>query len=422
MRVYQSLLRRNPEYTKLWIAQVISLMGDWFNTVALLGLVAEYSGGSGLAISLFFILRTLPPLIAGPIAGVLLDRYNRKTLLIWSNLLRALIVPIFLLANNPDLLWLIYLVTVLQFTLASVFEPGQSAIIPALVHSEDILEANTLMSVTWSVMLALGAILGGVFAYFFGANLALIADAVTFACAALLIMTVKYQHETASQSPSEHGHVEDTSFREGLRYIRQTPQVLAGLFVKFGQSLGNIDTIMTILATQFFVIGARGELSLALLWGMFGIGAIVGPLIANRFNDNSLRQLRRLVGVGFVLLVLGWLVLAPATSLALVSFAIFLRATGGSINWTYSNVIIQKTAPDAKLGRMFSIDMIGYHSMTVLSTLVHGYVIDRFGVGQLQAIVLWTALIFLIPLSIWFWGIKKLEQMEAQALVLATGD
>jgi len=423
MSHYWRLLRENPEFAKLWIAQVISLTGDWFNTVVLLGLVAEYSNGSGVAISIYLILRSVPPLLVSPFAGVLLDRFNRRNLLIWSNVLRALVVPIFLLANSPDMLWLIYVVTVVQFVLSAIFEPGQAAIIPALVKPDDIVEGNTLMSVTWSVMLALGAIVGGVFAFVFGSTAALLADAATFAVAGFILTRVRYDPELGRKlakavgvDPTKEG---DTSFIEGVRYVLRTPQVAAGLFVKFGQSIGNIDTMLTIFATQLFVIGARGELSLALLWSAFGVGAIVGPLLTNRFKNGTVSRLRRLVTVGFLLLVISWPVMGSITEqfpvaigLLIVAIGLFIRAMGGSINWTYSNVIIQKSAPDSYLGRMFSIDMVGFQLTTSLSYFVHGWLVDAVGSQHIAAIAWGTGVVALIPLLVWVWAVNRLEQIE----------
>lgn len=357
MQRYLRLLRDNPEYTKLWFAQVISLTGDWFNTIVLIGLVTQYSGNSALAISLFLTLRVLPPLLLGPFAGVLLDRFNRKHILMWSNILRAVIVPFYLLASGPETLWIIYVVVVLQFTLSTVFEPGQGAILPALVKPNDIVEGNTLFSVTWSVMLALGAILGGIFAFVFGAQAALIADALTFALAGALVASIKYDpargRKLSKSLEMETPEVEDTSFKEGLRYVRKTPQMAAALFVKFAQSFGNIDTLLSVFATQIFVIGANGELSQAILWSALGFGALIGPMLTNRFNDGSVAKMRRLISIGFIMMLVSWVFLGFANSLMLVALAILIRAMGGSINWTYSNVIIQKSAPDAKLGRMF---------------------------------------------------------------------
>ena len=427
MQRYWQLLRGNPEYTKLWLAQVISLTGDWFNTIVLIGLVTQYSGNSALAISLYLTLRVLPPLILGPFAGVLLDRFNRKNILMWSNILRAVVVPFYLLANSPETIWIIYVVTIAQFTLSTVFEPGQGAILPALVKPEDIVEGNTLFSVTWSVMLALGAILGGVFAFIFGAQAALVADAATFAIAGALVWSIAYDpvkgRKLTKALDHEKGEDEDTSFLEGLRFVKNTPQMAAALFVKFGQSLGNVDTLLSVFATQIFVIGANGELSQAILWSALGFGALIGPMLTNTVNDGTVTKMRRLINIGFVLLLGSWIIMGFANSLLLVALAILVRAMGGSINWTYSNVIIQKTAPDAKLGRMFSIDTAGFYFATLVSTIIHGWLIDMLGNDYIIWIIVGTFLVGLIPASVWFWAVPKLEAMEQQEAVFAlSGD
>lgn len=396
MLAYLALLRNYPAFSRLWLAQVISLMGDWFNTVVLSALVSVYSGGSGLAISAFLMARFLPPLIVSPLAGVLIDRYNRKSLLIWSNWLRALVVPFFLLVDTPDKLVWIYVITIVQFTLSAIFEPGQSAIIPSLVGTEMLVTANTLVSVTWSVMLALGAVAGGLFAAQFGNQAALLADATTFAVAGLLIATIPYtptQHEGERQ--------EDKGFISGLRLVRHSPSVASSLFVKIGTHIGNVDTLMTVFATQIFVMGANGELSLGVLYSVFGVGALLGPTLLNYINDGSIQRLRYLIVFGFVAAALGWLILGNATTFALVAIGIFVRAIGGSCNWTYSTVLIQKTTPDAYLGRVFALDFAGFQLVTVASTLIHGSLIDIFGHEQIGQIALLTGIVALFPLILW---------------------
>jgi MFS family permease len=92
--------------------------------------------------------------------------------------------------------------------------------------------------------------------------------------------------------------------------------------------------------------------------------------------------------------------------------AIFFRAIGGSINWTYSTIIVQKTAPDAKLGRMFSLDWMGFHLATVGSTLVHGSLIDAFGAEQVHNIAFATGIVSLLPLAIWVFMVWYLEKRE----------
>jgi phosphoenolpyruvate phosphomutase-like protein/transmembrane secretion effector len=123
---YLSFLQLRPKYRSLWLAQVISLTGDWFNTIASVIIVNRYSA-SGLAVGSLFIARALPPFLLGPIAGVVADRFDRRKVLILSDMLRAGIVLCFLLVDRPERLWLLYVLTVLQFSVSTFFEPARAA-------------------------------------------------------------------------------------------------------------------------------------------------------------------------------------------------------------------------------------------------------------------------------------------------------
>lgn len=378
MARYLDMLRRNPGYTRLWLAQVVSLTGDWFNTIVLSALVARYSDGSGLAVSLFLMARFLPPLLIGPFAGVLVDRFDRKRILIYCNLLRVFVVLGFLFATTPDTLWLIYTLTLAQFTLSAFFEPAQGAITPRLVRREDLVIANTLSSITWSSMLALGAILGGVVAALFGPVVALVIDAATFAVAAWFIAGIRVDaHPDAAVLVDATPQDEEAgSFLDGIRYLWRNKMTAAVLMVKGGGSIGNVDLLMTIYATQIFVLGIDGQLSLGILYSAFGLGAMSGPLIMNRVNDGSVPRMRRLILIGFMLAVVGWVLLGAAGGLMLAAFGLAVRAMGSSANWTYSSVIIQKSVPDRYLGRVFSLDLAIFQLVTVVSTVIHGLAID----------------------------------------------
>lgn len=424
MQQYWRLLRENPEFSKLWVAVVVSLMGDWFSTVVLAALVVQFSEGSGLAVSIFLALRSIAPLIFTPLAGVLLDRFNRKHILIISNIVRAFVVPLYLLASNSDTLWIIYVVTVIHFMLASVSEPGQAALLPSLLKPTAIIEGNTFFSVTWSVMLAVGSFAGAFYAYLFGPTAAILADAVTFALAAGLIAWVNYEPELGRKQQKEleieaKHEVEDTSFGEGLRYIGKTPEILWALFVKFGQSFANVDTIMTIFGAQIFLIGTQGELSLGALFFALGLGTMAGPILSNRFNDGTVKQMRRLILLGFVFGAIGWPLLGWGASLFIVAIGIFLRGMGASINWTYSNVIIQKTAPDAKLGRMFSMDMLGFYIAATSATLLHGWLIDTLGIENIAWVAWGTFVVAIIPTVVWYFGVQKLESIDLEKVQVA---
>src|SRR5574339_1105064 len=153
MSNYLSFLRLRSRFRALWLAQVISLTGDWFNTIASVIIVNRYSA-SGLALGGLFIARALPPFLLGPMAGVIADRFDRRKVLVLSDVLRAVIVLGFLLVDRPERLWLLYVLTVLQFSVSTFFEQARAALVPALVEDAELLTANTLSSITWSAMLA----------------------------------------------------------------------------------------------------------------------------------------------------------------------------------------------------------------------------------------------------------------------------
>ncbi len=414
MNAYWRLLRNNPDFTRLWLAQVVSLLGDWFNTIVLAVLVERYSGGSGLAVSLFLLARFIPPMLVGPWAGVLVDRLDRKRLLILSDVLRALVVLLLLLADGPQLLWLVYVLTALQFTLSAVFEPGRNAILPSLLPREGLVLANTLGSVTWSVMLAAGAVAGGIVAAQLGTQVALLIDSLTFLVSALLIMSIRtdtsagVSHEQAAAG-GETARKRD--LREGLRYLRRSPATLAVLLVKAGISLGSIDAVMIVYASQLFSTGEDSSTPLSIMYAAFGTGAVAGPLLLNRFNDGRVEVMRRLIRFGFLFMSLGWLLLSGAGTLPLVALALTLRAMGTSVCWTYSSVIIQKSVPDDFLGRMFSLDMTSFQFVGAFSILLTGLLIDSFGVGQVRQVVLLMALISLVPLVLWHLVVPRLEAL-----------
>src|SRR5690606_6551045 len=138
---------------------------------------------------------------------------------------------------------------------------------------------------------------------------------------------------------------------DGLRYVARYPATLAALLVKLGQSLGNVDALMVIYAATLFTMdGGDSTTPLSIMYASFGIGAVAGPLLLNRLNNGQVRTMRRLVIAGVMLLPLGWFFVGFASTLPLVALALGVRAMGGSVNWTYSSVIIQKSVPNHYLG------------------------------------------------------------------------
>ncbi len=416
MSGYIGLLRNNPNYAYLWMSQAVSLLGDWFSTISLSIIAMSLSDGSSLAVSGVLLARFLPPVLLSPLAGVLADRVDRKKILIFSDLARMVVVLLFLFAIRTGQLWVFYGLLTLQFSLSAFFEPARSALLPSVVTPEYLVKANLLSSITWSAMLALGAAIGGGVATIFGVEAAIIGDAFTFAISALLLLPVKTNNRTiiSSDQLSSADVKSKKSFIEGLRYIRRNPSVAITLLIKTGGSIGSDDIVMAIYATQFFVLGADGTGSLGILYGAFGIGAILGPLLLDRLNNGSIKAMSRLILVGYVFVSLGWFLFSYAPTLYFAAFALMVRAMGSALYWAYSSVILQKTVPDKYLGRLFALDIAGYRLATVLSILFTGWSLNQASSEGVRQIVLYIGLISLLPIALLALALSLMDGNEIE--------
>ena len=396
MSDYFSFLRLRPQFRSLWLAQVISLTGDWFNTIASVIIVNRYSA-SGLAVGGLFIARALPPFLLGPVAGVFADRFDRRKVLVLSDLLRAGIVLCFLQVDRPERLWLLYVLTVLQFSVSAFFEPARAALVPALVEGNELLTANTLSSITWSAMLALGGAIGGLTASLFGVRVSLIVDAVSFLASAALVLSITGQFRVDAVHALESGW---QNFADGMNYVRKNLDVGLVTLVKAMGQVGSFDIISALYAAHVFRHGRDGATTLGLMFTAFGIGSVVGPLISNWLGDSSTVWLRRAILGGFICMPLAWLIVGLAPALPVVLAGCILRGAGGSINWTYSDVLLQMTVPNHLLGRVFAFDIAIFTLAVSISLWLTGFVTDTFHLSP-RTIVLLLAIGSLAPLAVW---------------------
>src|SRR5437660_3048956 len=176
---YVVLLRRNRNFRRLWMAQIVSEVGDWFYTLSIYTLLLQLTGHPG-SVALALVLQVLPQTFVGPTAGVVNDRLRRKHVMIAADLVRFAVVLAMLFVRSASMVWLVYPLLLAETTMAAFFEPARSAVIPNIADNSEVLVANTLSSATWSVNLLIGASIGGVVAAFFGRDTVFILNALSF--------------------------------------------------------------------------------------------------------------------------------------------------------------------------------------------------------------------------------------------------
>ena len=256
---------------------------------------------------------------------MIIDRLPRKAVLIAADLLRAVVVLLFLLVRDPGDVWLVYVVSIVKFTLSSFFEPAREAVVPEVVARDELVTANALSGLTWAVMLAGGAALGGLVTAWLGADLSFVLDSVSFLLSAAFTWSVAVP-ETHLEGRTRTHPWQD--LREGLSYLRGHRDVAVYVLSKAMWSLGGggVLVLLPLLGKEVFPLGRDGALSMGLLYAARGVGAGIGPLLAQRAGGSSERFLRRALGPSFLLMALGYLLLSEAPSLALAAAALALRA------------------------------------------------------------------------------------------------
>src|SRR5580700_3969062 len=183
---YARLIGGNRNFRRLWSAQVVSEIGDWFYTLTIYNLLLQLTGRAG-SVALALVLQVLPQTFIGPTAGVVNDRLRRKQVMIAADLVRVVVVPGMLLVRSQSTVWLVYPLLLAETLMAAFFEPARNAVIPNIARKGEVLIANTLSSATWSVNLLIGASVGGVVAAFFGRDAVFILNALSFLASAVLI-------------------------------------------------------------------------------------------------------------------------------------------------------------------------------------------------------------------------------------------
>lgn len=395
MNEYLDLLRRNPNFRNLWFGSVVSQFGDWFNVIAAAELITRLTD-SGIALSYLFLARFLPLFIFSPIAGVLADRFDRRRIMILSDVLRGVTVLGFLLVRDPGDIWFFYLLTIVQFSLSALFTPARGAVLANVVRPGELVAANALDSLTWSTMLALGAFMGGVVAAFFGAETAFLADSASFLLSAYFIARISLPPRVTAGAPTGSGGGNASArsrfpLLAGFKYLLNEPFIMGIALAKAGGSLvwGAINVLEITYANDLFPLPDSGRFgvsdpgtaTLGLIYVVSGIGTGLGPLAMRRWLGDSTRRLMLGVTLGFLIMTVGTVWLSIVSSLGSLLFATLIRTLGTGTLWVFSAALLQTIVPDQYRGRVFAFEFAALTLTQSISTLASGHLIDTWGLS-----------------------------------------
>jgi len=414
---YFELVRNNANFRNLWFGQIVSLLGDWFNLIASASLIAALTQ-SGVAVGGLFVVRMLAPFLISPIAGVFADRYDRKKLLILTDISRALVVVGFLFVREPEHVWLLYVLTAVQLAISGFFFPTRNAILPDIVSPDELGPANALGASTWSIMLSLGAALGGIVAGQWGIYPAFVIDALTFLVSAVFIARVAYDQPISPDASSRSIRSALTDYVDGIRYLVDNKGIFVIASLKAANALatGAFQVIQVYLAEQIYVIGEGGSTSLGLLYAFVGAGTGFGPIWARKITRDRDRLMRIAISVSFLVATVGLIIVAPLPGFIAVLIGVFIRGLGGGINWVFATQLLLQQVHNRVRGRVFSTEIAMMTLASAIAAYAGGWGIDKPSVGIPGMMWAMATLAFVFGLLWTLWLVSGRDGSEVEPI------
>jgi len=358
LRQYGPLLQ-NPDFQRVLLAGLISSIGSKISYFALLRKVYIISGDHITDLGFLAIVQLLPGVIVGPVAGILVDRFARKWIMVLCDLVNAVVILSLIFAHD---LWFVYVVAALSSTITTFRFPAQRALEPNLVKRSEIVLLNSFRASTQGLIQVVGSAIGGTTVGLLGARLAFMVDAATFLISAGFILTLRTREThfetTAGDGPDLAGTRRRlwSEFREGVVVLAQNVNVRIVFLIEMLMTLGMSMQAMLIyyFLRQTLQLGNRAEAFWGYLLSMLGVGSIVGSLVLGVLLSGYPNRIKLFLNV----------LLVDAAALVAFLFNRFLPLSLGlfailgvisSAHQIIMNTILQEEVSDRKRGRLFSL-------------------------------------------------------------------
>ena len=383
------LLARRPAFARLWAAGTISLIGDWLSLVAV-SLLAVDRGGGALALAGVFAAHALPGALASPLAGVLVDRLDRRRLLVGGASIQAALTLVMAAGAAADALAVVQLALLVRSAVAALVPPTEAAAVRQLVTRDELLAANALLASTWSAAFVVGMALGGVLAMA-GPVLAIGLDAASFvACAAVAITLPALPAPVAATAaaPASRVRIVIVDLRTALGEAIAQPRLLRATLAKVPVAIaGGVGWLALNLIAAAQAPFGTAALSLGVLQAVRGAGTGLGPVLATTLERRGLAH-GHLVAAAYTLAFAGMAAFACGAGAVGLVAAALAWGTGSGANWVLSQAELQRRAGDHVIGRLAALDELAVALAMITGATAAAVAIDG---GHLVRTTLLTA-------------------------------
>jgi MFS family permease len=363
----------NPGFLLLWMAQLLSQLADRIFIYVLM-ILAYSLTKSNLGVSIPMLAFGIPSILFGSFAGVFADRLDRKGLMVVSCILRGLLILLLIPLVNKSI-GLIFLVSILIYTVAQFFAPAESSSIPELVEKKNLIVANSLFMLTWMGASMIGFGLGAPLLNILGDKATFVLSASFYFIASGFIFLVPLKGHVAEPGPAELNIIKE--LQEGLSYVGKNLIVGYALFKNFiaTSALAVISLLAMSYAKEVLMIGEKnfGYLVIAVGFGMFA-----GMTVLQRLSH--LMKKTTMLTISFFLSGICLFGMSYTNNLGVSIFIIFILGLCNNLINSSVQTILQSEVPEGMRGRVFGIQNMLINSAFTFPLIIFGIIADYWGI------------------------------------------
>ena len=385
--------------------------------LAVYALITKHTD-SELLLGLIIVTKMASLGLFSPMAGYLTDRFDRRTLMILCDAGRGLVVLGFIWIDSYSMLWLAYVLMAAQMMMSSVFEPAKTSSIPNVTKPEQLVNANILSSLSWSIIFTTGMAIGGLATAWIGIDTVFLLNTLSYFASGwfiwrVVIPQVKAGKESGIGRNPLHGIV------NGFRFLRENTHVLRPALAKgaFTMFLGSLVYMMVLVSENILEMGSIG---LGLIYASRGAGTAVGPFVGRRLFRSEDTWIQAM-GLFMILGGICYLVVGFSSSLLVIMLFVFLAHMNSGANWVMSTVLLQRRAPDVYRGRSFSVEWLFFTMAQSGSILIASNLLDQNWLTLNEAILLFAGLLILTGV-IWSSTVTVKEKRYVRGLHFRTSE
>lgn len=346
------ILRQEPSYRRLFAAGLVNGIGDRFSQVAILGLLLSLTG-SGLAVGITFAVRLFPYLVFGPLGGLLADRFSKKTIMVFTDVVRLFFALTPLLVRDSGDVWIIYVSAFALSAGEAVYAPARMSLIPRLVRREHLLAVNSLEQAMVGFVLIGGSVTGGILAAAVGGQVSFALNAISFLISGLLLLRLDPAGQPAVE---EAGAVEAKPMPKPA--FRRTPElrrlaahsfflrIMLVVFAVWPIGDGIFNVLISVYAAEVFHMG---DIGIGLLYGALGAGMLAGSGLAGRMA----RRMRTAAVLALLLEGIFQIMISQSPSFLLLLGLLVLSAVITSVGNACNETVLMQLIPTEWQGRFF---------------------------------------------------------------------